>query len=93
MDYALWYSANGVYKPKDFDIDLAMAMRFFPRTTHTYIGDFWGRLKNNYGDTPAASDYRRPGSRSPTYVMLAIWEKRGRRFADFDVPQNYFLVV
>ena len=83
MDYALWYSSNGVYKPKDFDIDLAMAMRFFPRT-HTYIGDFWGRLKNNYGDTPASSD---------TYVVLAIWGKRGRRFADFDVPQNYFLVV
>ena len=56
VDYALWYSSNGVYKPKDFDFDLAMAMRFFPRTTHTYIGDFWDRLKNNYGDTPAASD-------------------------------------
>ena len=92
MDYALWYSSNGVYKPKDFDIDLAMAMRFFPRT-HTYIGDFWDRLKNNYGDTLASSDYRRPGSRSPTYVVLAIWGKRGRPFADFDVPQNYFLVV
>ena len=68
-----------------------MSMRFPPRTAHTYIEDFWGRLKNNYGGTPAASDYRRPGSRilvslastqKQSYIyVLAIWGKRGHRFA------------
>ena len=65
--------------PKDLDIDLARAMRFPPRSTHTqYIGDFWAGSKIIMGarrlppiivGRVAAFLFRSPAPRnSPIYV-------------------------